>query len=132
MAKRSPYETGELSDSIFLILLATLEPVYGYRIMQDIKESTRGAVEVGPATMYTTLKKLKAAGWIAEIDGGTDGADGENRIRYAATDEGRAVLQRDFERRRQLMGLAEARLGKMDATGAGAEAGEEEHGEDDL
>lgn len=120
MAKRSPYETGELSDSIFLILLATLEPVYGYRIMQDIKESTRGAVEVGPATMYTTLKKLKAAGWIAEIAGGTDGADGENRIRYAATDEGRAVLRRDFERRRQLMGLAEARLG---------ETSEEQHGE---
>ena len=33
MAKKSPYETGELSDSIFLILLATLEPVHGYRIM---------------------------------------------------------------------------------------------------
>ena len=29
MAKKSPYETGELSDSIFLILLATLEPVHG-------------------------------------------------------------------------------------------------------
>lgn len=34
MAKKSPYETGKLSDSIFLILLATLEPVHGYRIMQ--------------------------------------------------------------------------------------------------
>ena len=65
MAKRSPYETGELSDSIFLILLATLEPVHGYRIMQGIKESTQGTVEIGPATMYTTLKKLKGAGWIA-------------------------------------------------------------------
>ena len=67
MAKRSPYETGELSDSIFLILLATLEPVHGYRIMQRIKESTQGTVEIGPATMYTTLKKLKGAGWIAEF-----------------------------------------------------------------
>ena len=42
MAKRSPYETGELSDSIFLILLATLEPVHAYRIMHGIKESTQG------------------------------------------------------------------------------------------
>ena len=111
MAKRSPYETGELSDSIFLILLATLEPAYGYRIMQDVKESTSG--EVGPATMYTTLKKLKAAGWIAEI------AEDESRILYAATDEGRAVLQRDFERRGRLLAVAEARLG---------EANEEDHG----
>lgn len=113
MAKRSPYETGELSDSIFLILLATLEPAYGYRIMQDVKESTSGAVEVGPATMYTTLKKLKAAGWIAEI------AEDESHILYAATDEGRAVLQRDFERRGRLLAVAEARLG---------EANEEDHG----
>ena len=102
MAKKSPYETGELSDSIFLILLATLEPVHGYRIMQGVEES-----------MYTTLKKLKAAGWIVEI------AEDESRILYAATDEGRAVLERDFVRRKRLVAFAEAQLG---------EAGEENHG----
>ena len=128
MAKRSPYETGELSDSIFLILLATLEPAHGYRIMQGIRESTQGTVEIGPATMYTTLKKLKGAGWIAEL---ADAAEGEGRIRYAATDEGRAVLRRDFERRRRLLALAEGLLGRED-DGAGAGAGEEGHGEDDL
>lgn len=110
MAKKSPYETGELSDSIFLILLATLEPVHGYRIMQGVEESTDGAVKIGPATMYTTLKKLKAAGWIVED---------ESRILYAATDEGRAVLERDFVRRKRLVAFAEAQLG---------EAGEENHG----
>ena len=91
MAKKSPYETGELSDSI----------------------STDGAVKIGPATMYTTLKKLKAAGWIVEI------AEDESRILYAATDEGRAVLERDFVRRKRLVAFAEAQLG---------EAGEENHG----
>ena len=110
MAKKSPYETGELSDSIFLILLATLEPVHGYRIMQGVEESTDGAVKIGPATMYTTLK---AAGWIVEI------AEDESRILYAATDEGRAVLERDFVRRKRLVAFAEAQLG---------EAGEENHG----
>ena len=109
MAKRSPYETGELSDSIFLILLATLEPAHGYRIMQGIRESTQGTVEIGPAK----------------------GPEGEGRIRYAATDEGRAVLRRDFERRRRLLALAEGLLGRED-DGAGAGVGEEGHGEDDL
>ncbi len=107
MAKKSPYETGDLSDSIFLILLATLEPVHGYRIMQSIEESTAGAVKVGPATMYTTLKKLKTAGWITET------AEEEGRILYEATDEGRAVLQRDFVRRKKLVAFAEAQLGEM-------------------
>ena len=116
MAKRSPYETGELSDSIFLILLATLEPVYGYRIMQSIEESTDGAVKVGPATMYTTLKKLKEAGWIVET------AEDEKRILYAATDEGRAVLKRDFARRKRLVSVAEAQLGAL------GDANEEDHG----
>ena len=126
MAKRSPYETGELSDSIFLILLATLEPVHGYRIMQGIKEST-------PGTRYTTLKKLKGAGWIAEIADAAEGPEGESRIRYAATDEGRAVLRRDFERRRRLMVLAEGLLGGKDGNTADIGAmGEGEHGEDDL
>ena len=78
MAKKSPYETGELSDSIFLILLATLEPVHGYRIMQGVEESTDGAVKIG-----------------------------------------RAVLERDFVRRKRLVAFAEAQLG---------EAGEENHG----
>ena len=113
MAKRSPYETGELSDSIFLILLATFEPVHGYRIMHDIESSTHGAVKGGPATMNTTLNKLKATGWIVEI------AEDESRILYAATDEGRAVLERDFVRRKRLVAFAEAQLG---------EAGEENHG----
>ena len=106
MAKRSPYETGELSDSIFLILLATFEPVHGYRIMHDIEASTHGAVKVGPATMYTTLKKLKATGWIVEI------AEEGGRILYAATDEGRAVLRADFARRKRLVSVAEERLGE--------------------
>lgn len=116
MAKKSPYETGELSDSIFLILLATLEPVYGYRIMHAIEESTQGAVKIGPATMYTTLKKLKAAGWIAET---AEAAEEGTRILYAATDEGRSVLQRDFARRKRLVSVAEAQLG---------ESNEEDHG----
>lgn len=89
MAKRSPYETGELSDSIFLILLATLEPVHGYRIMQGIKESTQGTVEIGPATMYTTLKKLKGAGWIAEIADAAEGPASLVGCRVATADGAR-------------------------------------------
>ncbi|HIW77099.1 MULTISPECIES: PadR family transcriptional regulator [Gordonibacter] len=123
MAKRSPYETGELSDSIFLILMATLEPVHGYRIMQVVKESLQGEVEIGPATMYTTLKKLKAAGWIVEVadDAGDDEAgEGVARILYVATDEGRCVLQHDLTRRKRLIAMAEERLGATT---------EENHGE---
>lgn len=100
MARTSPYESGELTDSIFLILLATLEPIHGYRIMQVIQEMTAGSVEIGPATMYTTLKKLKQAGWIA----GTGEED--SKILYQITADGSTILQENFERRISIVEIA--------------------------
>lgn len=108
MAKTSPYETGELTDSIFLILLVTLKPIHGYRIMQQIMDMTDGTVEIGPATMYTTLKKLKDAGWILDI--GEENA----KILYEVTEEGRTVLKKNFAYRKDLVYIAEKWLGGND------------------
>lgn len=105
MAKTSPYETGELTDSIFLILLATMEPIHGYKIMQKIQEMTQGAQNIGPATMYTTLRKLKEAAWIEEQ------AEEEAKIVYQLTLEGQRILEKNIEQRRQLLKLAEAYMG---------------------
>lgn len=105
MAKTSPYESGELTDSIFLILLATLKPIHGYRIMQEIMNMTEGTVEIGPATMYTTLKKLKDAGWILDI-GEEDG-----KILYEITEEGRKILKMNFDYRKNIISVAEKWLG---------------------
>lgn len=101
MARTSPYETGELTDSMFLILLATLEPIHGYRIMQVVQTMTGGTMEIGPATMYTTLKKLNQAGWIAEISGG------DAKILYQVTPGGRNILRENFNRRKQIVSIAE-------------------------
>ncbi|MFM9331455.1 PadR family transcriptional regulator [Paenibacillus mesotrionivorans] len=101
MARTSPYESGELTDSIFLILLATLEPIHGYKIMQVIQDMTLGSVEIGPATMYTTLKKLNQARWIMEISGD------DSKILYQVTEEGRNILRENFNRRKQIIDIAE-------------------------
>lgn len=105
MAKTSPYETGELTDSIFLILLTILKPIHGYRIMQQIMDMTDGTVEIGPATMYTTLKKLKDAGWILDI------SEGDAKILYEITEEGRRILKKNFDYRKNLISIAEKWLG---------------------
>lgn len=105
MAKLSPYETGELTDSIFLILLATMKPIHGYLIMQEIRGMTEGAVEIGPATMYTTLKKLKDTGWILEV------GEEDAKIRYKVTEEGLKVLKMNFDYRNKLILVAEKWLG---------------------
>ena len=104
MAKASPYETGELTDSIFLILLTVVNPIHGYRIMQEIKEMTQNTMVIGPANMYTTLKKMKAADWITEI------AEEEGKILYQITPKGREILLRDYEKRKRIMEVANERM----------------------
>lgn len=104
MAKVSPYESGNLTDSIFLILLATLTPVHGYRIMQAVQDMTVGDVEIGPATMYTTLKKLCTAGWILAIE------ENDSKIIYQITEEGKKILYQNFESRKKIVEIAAAHL----------------------
>ena len=104
MAKTSPYESGELTDSIFLILISTITPIHGYRIMQKIKKMTDNNINIGPATMYTTLKKMKSAKWICE----TDEEDG--KILYQITEKGREILFADYEKKKSIVEIAEKEL----------------------
>lgn len=105
MSKISPYESGELTDSIFLILLAMLKPVHGYKIMQSIQKMTEGEVVIGPATMYTTLRKMKEAGWINETN--TE----DMKILYLITSKGKEILKGDYTRRKKIIKLAEIEFG---------------------
>ena len=106
MAKLSPYETGELTDSIFFILLSLLEPTHGYLIMQKVNTLTNGQVIIGPATMYTTLGKMVNVGWIEEhtID--------SSKKEYRITEKGRKILLANYKVRKQLLSVAETILGE--------------------
>lgn len=105
MAKLSPYETGELTDSIFFILLATTTPLHGYGIMKIVQEITENSIDIGPATMYTTLKKLSQTGWIYET------GEEDSKILYKITDDGQKILNENFERRKKIVGFAQKLMG---------------------
>lgn len=105
MAKTSPYESGELTDSIFLILLSVMKPIHGYKIMQKVKDMTDNNIVIGPATMYTTLKKMKAAQWIDEIP------SNEGKILYQITDKGREILINDYSKKKNIVDIAGKELG---------------------
>jgi DNA-binding PadR family transcriptional regulator len=47
-----------LPTASFFVLFALAEKKHGYRIMRDIREFSDGTFSVGPATLYTTIKKL--------------------------------------------------------------------------
>lgn len=83
-----------LTDSTYLILLALLKPQHGYAIMKEISKLTHGAFEIGPASMYTILKRLQAHEMI-QLEESND----RKKI-YRITQKGRNTLVREIERRR--------------------------------
>lgn len=101
MARTSGFESGELTDTAVQIMLALLRPRHGYAVMQFLGEASGGEIVIGPASLYTTLKKLLSAGLIDEIP------SDEGKRPYQTTAHGRAVLAANIERRRHLVELAD-------------------------
>lgn len=97
MPRNDTIELGELTDSMLYILLALTEARHGYLIMQFVEELTNGRIKIGPASMYTIIKKLVNAQLIEPID-----ADGKQK-RYVITAQGRALVAEDLKRRQAIV-----------------------------
>ncbi|RHB49411.1 PadR family transcriptional regulator [Exiguobacterium sp. AM39-5BH] len=97
MPRNDTIELGELTDSMLYILLALTEARHGYLIMQFVEELTNGRIKIGPASMYTIIKKLVNAQLIEPIDG-----DGKQK-RYVITAQGRALVEEDVKRRQTIV-----------------------------
>ncbi|WP_188656524.1 PadR family transcriptional regulator, partial [Micrococcus flavus] len=69
MSRTSALAHGELTDAALHVMLALTRPRHGYAVMQFLTERSDGRLTLGPASLYTTLKKLRDAGFIEELDG---------------------------------------------------------------
>jgi DNA-binding PadR family transcriptional regulator len=81
-----------LTESTFYIMLALVEPMHGYGVMQKVSQMSRGVVEVGPGTLYGAFGTLQKAGLITKVH------EGNRRKSYALTPLGHAVLRRQLDR----------------------------------
>src|SRR5256885_15306149 len=89
----------------FHVLLALLDgPRHGYGLMQDIDELSSGQLQVGPGTLYTAIKRLRAGGLISETD-----ADGDRRRCYKLTKKGKTVMQHEAQRLQEMVRAARKR-----------------------
>lgn len=96
---------GQLTDSMFYIMAALTKPRHGYAIMNIIEETTNGGITIGPASMYTIIKKLVKQEWIYLYDG-----SGSKRKTYLLTKKGKEILEKDLQVRKQMIQLAETGL----------------------
>ena len=95
----------------FLMLLAlTQQQAHGYALKQEVLDRSGGSIDMGPGTLYRTIRRLEDAGLIVESSARPEDDDPRRRY-YAITDAGREVTA--AEARRLDAVLSEARAGKL-------------------
>ena len=122
--KKKPEDLLPLTPAVFHILLALLDRErHGYAIMQEVAENSGGKIQMGPGTLYGSIKRMLAADLIEESDERPDPElDDERRRYYRLSDIGRKVLSMEVDRLNHVVQVA--RLKKLaDETSKRLEAG---------
>ena len=80
---------------------------HGYAIMREVAEHTQGKMRLGPGSLYGTIKRMLADGWIEESDERPDPElDDERRRYYRLTGVGLKIVRAEAERLEQLVNIA--------------------------
>ena len=88
-----------LSQAQYQVLVAlTAGELHGYAIMQAVETSSNGVVQMGPATLYGTLKRLVDAGLAEETSQRPMVGDDQRRRYYRLTGLGREVCIAESDR----------------------------------
>lgn len=115
----TPPDNPPLTAPVFHILLSLAEEErHGYAIMQDVAIQTHGVLQLGPGTLYGCLKRMVAAGLVAESEERPDSGVGDERRRYyEMTPLGRRVARAEAERLDNAVNAARSRR-LLDPSGA--------------
>jgi DNA-binding PadR family transcriptional regulator len=91
-----------------ILLVLTGGERHGYGIMQDVARMTSGTVQLGPATLYRSIRRLLMNGLIVEEGERPDPAlDDERRHYYRLTSFGARVAEAEAQRLARLVRLAQ-------------------------
>ncbi|MGL4912853.1 MAG: PadR family transcriptional regulator [Romboutsia sp.] len=82
-----------LTEATYYILLSMIEPIHGYKLMQNVEEMTSGKVKLGPGTLYGATSKLVKDEVIEQVV-----TEDERRKSYKLTSLGRQILKLEYER----------------------------------
>lgn len=81
-----------LSEATYYILLALVEPLHGYGVMQKVEKISEGMVTIGPGTLYGAFSTLEKEGLIVMT-----GQEARRKI-YALTPMGKEILAEQIRR----------------------------------
>ena len=111
MQTHNPNSMLPLTPAVFHILLVLADgELHGYGIMQQITALSRGAVRIGPGTLYRSIQQMIVNNLIVEAGERADPRLGDERRRYYhLTEFGQLVVRAEAERLASLVKAAEAR-----------------------
>jgi len=81
-----------LTESTYYIMLTLVEPLHGYAVMQKVEEISKGAVRVGPGTLYGAFTALEKEKLIVKVK------EENRRKSYVLTLKGKKVLKNQIKR----------------------------------
>jgi len=87
-----PYNGGPMTEAMYYVLLALINPNHGYQLMSAISEVSNGRIHMGPGTLYGVLTRLQNEGLIIIV------SDDGRRKTYAITQPGREALSEEYNR----------------------------------
>ncbi len=100
-----------LTPAMFHILLALADAErHGYGLMREVERASDGAFQLGPGTLYRSIKQMLALGLIEESEERPDpDLDDERRRYYRITGAGRQSATAEARRLARLVSEAQAR-----------------------
>lgn len=94
-----------LTETVYYILLALLEPAHGYLIMQKVEELSDGEVRMAAGTLYGAVENLLKLKFIKQVE-----SDDNRRKVYIITEEGKRILLLDFGRMKRIIDTTKKKL----------------------
>lgn len=73
-------------------MLALINPLHGYAVMQEVEKLSKGTVKVGPGTLYGVFSTLEKESLIYRVK------EDDRRKYYALTQKGKEILKEQVER----------------------------------
>jgi DNA-binding PadR family transcriptional regulator len=109
MTPSKPAAEVPLKPAVFHILMALSEQHrHGLGIADEIEVSTRGAIRLGPGTLYRSLKEMTEDGLVSEAPPPLPDEDPRRKF-YRITDAGLEVLRAEASRYEQIVEIARQR-----------------------
>jgi DNA-binding PadR family transcriptional regulator len=94
-----------LTETVYYILLALVEPAHGYLIMQKVEELSGGQVRMAAGTLYGAIENLLKQNLLQPVR-----SEDSRRKVYVITEKGKEILRLDYERMKHMIETTKAHL----------------------